>query len=247
VYVAASSQCFADLPFSEACQQLTELEYDRVEIWLDAAGKHLSAAQVAADPEAFLKTYREVTRLTPVAFDLEQDVPIEVFEGICRVAKFMRVTQITIPSAELGTPFNEEVDRLRKRLLLANQSGLRLSLTTRIGQLTEDPRTAVELCQAIQGLGLTLDVSHYLVGPHAGQSHDSVFPYVYHMHLRDTSPTELQVPVGLGEVDYGRLVAMLRRYDYQRALSVNILPHLLKGSDRALEMRKLRMLLETLL
>jgi sugar phosphate isomerase/epimerase len=53
--------------------------------------------------------------------------------------------------------------------------------------------------------------------------------------------------VGLGEVDYSRIIAQLRRYDYTRALSVEILPSLLNGQDRALEMRKIRMLLETLL
>jgi len=247
VFVAASSQCFSDVKFEEACQQLADLEYDRVEIWMHNAGTHLSPQEVGADPERFAHRYREQTRLTPIAFHLEDDVPLELFDGICRAAKLLRITQITIPSAELGTPFNEEIDRLRSRLLISNRSGLLLSLKTQIGRLTEDPRTAVELCQAIQGLGLTLDVSHYIAGPHANHSYDPLFGYVYHIHFRDTSPTQLQVPVGLGEVDYARIISMLSQFHYHRALSVEVLPGLLAGADRSLEMRKLRMLLETLL
>ena len=53
--------------------------------------------------------------------------------------------------------------------------------------------------------------------------------------------------MGLGEVDYSRIIGQLRRYNYMRALAVEILPALLNGQDRALEMRKIRMLLETLL
>ncbi len=214
---------------------------------MSTTGNHLNPIAVGENPEKFLAAYREATRLTPVAICLEDDVDAATFEGICKVAKLLKITQITLPAGQLGTPFNEEIDRLRSRLSTTNFSGIKLSLKTRAGHLTEDPRTAVELCQAVPGLGVTLDRSYYICGRYANQSSDNIYPYVYHMHLRDTSPTELQVPVGLGELDYAREIAMLRRSGYTRALSVEILPELLGGVDRALELRKIRMLLETLL
>jgi sugar phosphate isomerase/epimerase len=247
VFVAASSRCFEDVSLADACQQITDLEYDKIEIWMDEKSDHMKPSYVAADPERFVTQFRERTRLTAVALCLEEDVSATDFDAICSVAKKLKVTQITIPAATLGTPFNEEIDRLRSRLAAANFSGIRVSLKTKAGHLTEDPQTAVELCQAVPGLGLTLDPSYYMVGRYANQSYDQVFPYVYHTHLRDTSPTEIQVSVGLGEVDYSRVIGQLRRFEYKRALSVEILPSLLKGQDRALELRKIRMLLETLL
>ena len=182
-----------------------------------------------------------------MAINLQEDVQLDVFETLCKVSKMLKITQITIPAATLGTPFNEEIDRLRSRLAASNSAGIRLSLKTKTGHLTEDPQTAVELCQAVPGLGLTLDVSYYICGRYAGQNYDQVFPYVYHVHLRDTTPNQVQVPVGLGEVDYSRIISQLRRFNYNRALSVEILPEWLQGHDRALELRKIRMLLETLL
>lgn len=247
MFVAASSRCFEDVSLAESCQQISDLGYDKIEVWMDEKSEHLKPSVVAANPERFFTQFREWTRLTPVALSMEDDVSASEFDGLCRVAKMMKITQITIPAATLGTPFNEEIDRLRSRLAAANFSGIRVSLKTKTGYLTEDPQTAVELCQAVPGLGLTLDPSYYMIGRYANQSHDQVFQYVYHTHLRDTSPTEVQVSVGLGEVDYSRIIAQLRRYDYTRALSVEILPSLLNGQDRALEMRKIRMLLETLL
>ena len=136
----------------------------------------------------------------------------------------LRVTQITLPASPLGTPFNTEVDRLREFVRLASEDGIRLSIKTEGGHLTEDPHTAVELCQAVRGLGLTLDPSYYMLGPNAGRSYDQVFPYVYHTHLRDSTSQSLQVQVGLGELDYTRLINQLKRRWYNRALSIEILP-----------------------
>lgn len=247
MFVAASTQCFGDRIFADACQQLSDLEYDRIEIWMDEESDHLKPSLVAESPERFLTLYREMTRLTPVAVCLAHDVPSETFAGVAKLAQMMRITQVTVPSSPLGTPFNEEIDRLRALLAIANQHGVRLSIKTKTGDLTEDPRTAVELCQAARGLGITLDPSYFICGPHREASFDQVYPYVCHVHLRDTTATELQVPVGLGEIDYSRLINHLRRENYRRALSVELYPSLTKDADRALEMRKIRMLLETLL
>src|SRR5262249_23274132 len=70
--------------------------------------------------------------------------------------------------------------------------------------------------------GLTLDPSHYIAGPHQGKPFDQVYPYVRHVHLRDTgrTPEEFQVRVGQGEIEYGRIVAQLACYHYDRLFSV---------------------------
>jgi sugar phosphate isomerase/epimerase len=247
VFVSASTHCFGDRTFEDACALFVELEFDKLEIWLSESGPHLKPAEVAQDPEQFFARYRETTRLTAVGFCLAQDVPAATLAGITKAAKIMRVTQITIPASPLGTPFNTEVDRLREFVRLTSADGIRLSIKTESGHLTEDPHTAVELCQAVRGLGLTLDPSYYMVGNNAGRSYDQVFPYVYHTHLRDSTSQNLQVQVGLGELDYTRLISQLKRQGYNRALSVEILPSPENAAERPLELRKLRMLLDTLL
>lgn len=249
MHIAASTRCFSDFSFEEACHQISDLEYDKVEIWLseESRADQLKPAAVVADPEQFVVRFRETTRLTPVAICLEENVDAAVLAGISKLAKQMRITQVTVPASPLGTPFNTEIDRLREFINITNQDGVRLSLKTKTGYLTEDPHTAVELCQAVKGLGLTLDPSYYVCGPARSENYDLVFPYVYHLHLRDSTPGQVQVQVGLGEIDYSRLIGQLRRQNYNRALSVEILPEPNDEERRPLEMRKLRMLLDTLL
>jgi sugar phosphate isomerase/epimerase len=248
MFVAASTRCFSDKGFAEACHLITDLEYDKVELWFDDNSQHLRPSEAVKNNENFFAQYREVTRLTPVAFTLEHDVPATVLHDLCKLAKLMRVAQITVPASTMGTPFNEEIDRLRNFVRLANQETIRLSIKTKTGTLTEDPRTAVELCQSVRGLGLTLDPSFYHCGPHSARGIDALMPYVYHVQLRDTSATQLQVQVGLGELDYTRLITQLRKENYERILSVELYPELYDAEiNRLLEMRKLRMLMETLL
>lgn len=226
---------------------MTDYGYDRVELWCQPDGKHLPIADVIDDPDAFALRFRETTRLTPTAIFAGFEISAEQLRGLIPAAKLLRVTQISVPSSELGTPFNTEVDRLREYVAIAREDGIRISITTETGHLSGDPHTAVELCQAVPGLGLTLDPSHYICGPHSNESFDQVFPHVFHTHLRDSTPKELQVPVGRGEVDYSRLITQLEREKYNLALSVDINPSGLDEEALALEMRKLRMLLDSLL
>ena len=247
VFVSASSRCLANRPLFEACSVLTDLGFDKIELWLDESGDHLKPSELTGDPDGFSARLRDNTRLTPVACHLAGDVTADVMEALCKAAKLIRVAQITVPASPLGTPFNTEIDRLRDFVKIGGENGIRISIKTEIGHLSEDPRTAVELCQSVNGLGITLDPSHYICGPHAGESYDQVFPYVYHVQLRDTSPQELQVPVGLGEVDYNRLISQLQKENYRLALSADLDGTGLDADTLALEMRKLRMLLDSLL
>jgi sugar phosphate isomerase/epimerase len=111
--------------------------------------------------------------------------------------------------------------------------------------MSQDPNTVVVLCDNVKGLGVTLDPSHLIYGPHGGASYEQLMKYTCHIRLRDTSKEQLQVRVGQGEVEYGKLVSQLNKVGYSRALCVDILP--MDEVDHAGELRKLRLLLESLL
>lgn len=245
--VAASTRCFSDLPLTQTYFHLDDLGYDKIELWFDEDRGPLRPSELVKDPERFCARYREMTRLTPVSFCLDTDLPGPQFEVFTRVAKQLRVPQITVTSAKLGTPFNSEVDRLKELTRIGVEDGIVVSFKCRIGHLSEDPRTAVEVCQAVPALGITYDPSVYLNGPQKGAAHDGIFRHVFHVHLRDTSRDQFQVPVGLGQVDYARIINQLERSQFTRTLSVELLPELLDVSTRGIEMRKIRLLLESLL
>ena len=118
---------------------------------------------------------------------------------------------INIPAAPADADLGAEVTRLTGLARLAQAEGVMLTVETHSRTLTGDPGKAAELCRQVPGLGITLDPSHYLVGTHPAQDYDDLFPHVRHVRLRDTAPDRLQVRVGQGQVEYGRIVSPLAR------------------------------------
>lgn len=251
MFVAASTECFPQLSFGDAIQRLVDLEYTRVEFCLRESSPQLKPSQVHANLEKAIHLCRDTHRLTPVAYfaDIagEGDEYYAQFLSCCKLAKATKVVVVGVPSAELGTPFNAEVERLRELVRIGSLEGVVVGLKTEVGRMTQDPDTAVVLCDQVKGLALTLDPSHYVCGPHGGNNYDQVMKYVCHVQLRDTSKSALQVRIGQGEIEYNRLITQLSRFKYNRALSVNIVEQPDSGIDHMGEMRKMRLLLESML
>jgi sugar phosphate isomerase/epimerase len=249
VFVAATSRCFADLPLDEALLRLVDLEFSHVEIMIHESGGHLRPSEVQQDLERAVRICRLTYRLTPVAYSVDIEAPEEEYYGqfaaCCRLAKATKVVTVTVRSAELGTPFNAEVERLRALVDIATMEGVRVGLLTETGRMSQDPSTAAVFCDSVKGLGITLDPSHYICGPHAGGNYEQVMKHVCHVRLRDTSKEKLQVRIGQGQVEYGRLISQLGKHHYSRALCVDVLP--MPDVDQNAEMRKIRLLLESLL
>jgi sugar phosphate isomerase/epimerase len=249
VFVAASTRCFPDLPLDEALVRLVDLEYTRVEIVVHETDGHLKPSEVHGDLDRAVHICRQTQRLTPVAYSVDIEAPeplyYEQFTSCCRLAKATKVVTLAVRASELGTPFNAEVERLRAMVSIASREGVVIGLVSEVGRMTQDPSTAMVICDNVKGLQLTLDPSHYVYGPLAGVNYEQLLKYVCHVRLRDTTKDQLQVKVGQGNIEYGRLVSQLGKYNYNRALSVDILPT--PELDQASELRKMRLLLESLL
>jgi sugar phosphate isomerase/epimerase len=256
MFVACSTLCFARESLDGALRQIAELEFDKFELALTENGQHLKPSEAGDNPEAALQRVRGGPSLIPSALSLDfgtvdwsDPVTHARFDGLCRLAKALSVAVLTIDAAPIGTPVQDEINRLTRLVSSTMRQGLVLALLTHSDTLTADPKAAVELCQAVPGLVLTLDPSHFLQGPHRNVDFDIVFPYVHNVHLRDTglAPGEFQVRIGQGQVDYARIITQLQRYGYNRALTVSIVDRIENPFNREVEIRKLKLLLETLI
>jgi sugar phosphate isomerase/epimerase len=253
VFVACSTLCFAKHPLERALRIIGELEFSKLDVPIHEHGPHLRPSEVAADVGLAAQRIRIGPSLTPAAFSVEigADDP-EVYQrhlrAVCRLARLSTVSIITIPAATVGTDLAKEVDRLTPLVHVAQAEGIVLTVPTRANTVTETPDMAADLCKRVPGLGLTLDPSHYIAGPHQGKPFDQVYPYVRHVHLRDTGrgPDQFQVRVGQGEVEYGRIIAHLARFGYNRLLTVDIRETPQAPFVMEAEVRKLKFLLESL-
>jgi sugar phosphate isomerase/epimerase len=244
--------CFGRCGLEDALRIIGELRFSKFDLAIHEHGRQLKPSEVTADVHAAAARLRYSPGLSPVAFSVEIEAGEEEYgkqlHAICRLARISAVPLLTLKPASVETPLDQEVRRLSRLQRIADGEGILLTVSTLIGTHTQTPESAVELCERVRGLGLTLDPSHYTAGPHQGKSYDVVFPHVRHVHLRDTgrAPNQFQVRVGQGEVEYGRIVSQLTRYRYSRALSVDIRD--IPDAPFAMEpeVRKLKYLLESL-
>ena len=254
MFVACSTLCFAKYPLDRALRIIGELEFSKVDVAIHEGGPHLRPSEVADDVALAAHRIRIGPSLTPGAFSVEiaadddQEYRKQL-RAVCHLARLSTVATVTIAAAPRGTDVAAEVKRLTPLVRLAQAEGIVLTVETRMATVTENPDTAVELCERVPGLGLTLDPSHYLAGPHQGKNYDQVFPFVRHVHLRDTGkdPSQFQVRVGQGQVEYGRIISYLSRHHYDRLLSVEIVDVPDAPFVMEQEVRKLKYLLESLI
>jgi sugar phosphate isomerase/epimerase len=253
VIVACSTLCFGRYPFDRALEAIAELGFNKVDVAIHERGPHLKPSQVAADLGGTAQRLRTGPGLTACAFSvaIETSDPLESREqlaALCRLARVTSVPLITLAAARVGTPIDAEVKRLTDLTGIASREGIILTVATLAATLTETIETTVALCQRVPGLGVTLDPSHYVAGPQQGRGWDPLYPYVRHVHLRDTGrgPNQFQVRIGQGEIEYGRIVAHLARHHYDRVLTVDIRD--IPDAPFAMEpeVRKLKYLLESL-
>ena len=123
MFVAASTGCFPDFPLTDALERLADLEYTNVEIVAHESGGHMKPSAIAADLDGAIRICRQPHRLTTVAYASTSRPPASILRAIRRLLqarpKATKVVALTVRSAELGTPFNAEVERLRRLVSIA--------------------------------------------------------------------------------------------------------------------------------
>jgi sugar phosphate isomerase/epimerase len=252
VYVACSTLCFSELSLEEALRTVREMQFPKADLAIHESGPHLTPSDVAADLGRIAQKLK-AANLPLAAFhfvvgDPNAEAARSQLRAICRLARVSTVPLLTVPAAPIGADFDAEVSRLQAWVRTASADGVMLTVETHSATITADPIGAVELCRQVPGLGLTLDPSHYHTGPHGPVNYDALFPFVRHVRLRDTGsrPEQFQVRVGQGDIEYGRIIAQLDRYHYDRALTVDVRDVGDHDFEAEPEVRKLKYLLESL-
>lgn len=249
MFVAASTRCFPNLPLDLCLEKLADLEYTAVEVVIGTKPGDLNPDFMEADPVRAVRLIQSCRQVTPVAFffDIAPDDPryFEKFVQCVKLAKAVRIITIVVLSSPLGTPYNEEIERLRRMCQLGIVNGITISVLTQKDCITDSIDSIHSLCRSIPELSIALDPSWFIFDRPKPIDFDSITGYVSHVRLRDTTQTNFQVQLGQGVLEYNKLIIQLNQMKYDHALCVDLAP--LSRIDQESEMRKMRMLVESIL
>ncbi len=252
MYVACSTLSFSKLSLEDALRTVREMRFTKADLAIHDDGPHLSPAEVTADVTRTAQRLK-AANLPIAAMHLSIGCPDPAearvqFRAVCRLARVSTVPLVTVPAAAAGSDLDAEVRRLTAWAKIAETEGVILTVETHSATVTADPFGAAELCRRVPGLALTLDPSHYHIGAHGTLDYDNLYQYVRHVRLRDTgkTPEQFQVRIGQGELEYGKIVSLLDRARYDRALTVDFRDIPDSAFPVEPEVRKLKYLLESL-
>jgi sugar phosphate isomerase/epimerase len=234
-HVVVSTLGWSKLPLEDAYAAIAGLEFGQADLALHEGWAHIAPSALADGGEPAVRREAQRIRELVARLEMKRTAAANVGLGtpdpaeqarrlgaVCDLAAALDVPVVTIGAARRGTPEAEEAARLRALLAVAAARGVTLTVETHSAQLTELPDVAVRLCQAVPGLGLTLDASHYYAGPNAGADFSAVYPHVRHVHLRDAGDDwdHIQMPAGSGRVDFGAIVRGLDAAGYSGKFAI---------------------------
>lgn len=105
-------------------------------------------------------------------------------------------------------------EELNWRLERITATGLSFGVEAHVGSPFINPLDAKALIDAVPGLSLTLDYTHFIRNGYAQGEVDILLPYASHFHARGARKDRLQVSITDNIIDYARIMNNLKALDY---------------------------------
>ena len=151
------------------------------------------------------------------------------FSAAVRVAEELGIRGLTVLP---GVTWAEDsarawtvcVEELSWRVAEAAAAGVETRIEAHAGSIAPVPELAARLCEEVQGLRLTLDLSHFELQSVTLDRMLTLVPLAGHLHVRGAKPGAIQVRWRDNETDLEALVTALREVGYAGAFCVEYVP-----------------------
>jgi sugar phosphate isomerase/epimerase len=239
--LTCTSFSFPLLSFEDSARVIALMGIPKLDVGAHQGGPHIQPAEVEESPRAvaerirravgeaglgvsdFFATFGDGFRDRPVNSlnPAEREANLRRFRAIVQVSKSIGAKGITIlPGVvwdELGPEesFEIAVRQLRQLLPVAHDAGLRLSVEAHLESVVEPPDRALALMEAVPGLQLTLDYSHFIANGYQPEDVHPLVKHAGHFHARQARRGFLQTGHRDGTLDFADIVPRLHAAGYK--------------------------------
>ncbi|MEA3407735.1 MAG: TIM barrel protein [Chloroflexota bacterium] len=127
-----------------------------------------------------------------------------------------------------GHTLEEDFERAAEEMHLAVKKGQEYDLLTRIephvSSVTWTPSLAVQMVEAVPGLTLTVDHSHFIFHDIPYEQIALMHPHASHWHARQAKPGDICCTTEEGEIDFERIVTELKETGYEGTICLEFTP-----------------------
>ena len=233
--LTCTSFSFPLLSFERALQAIALLDIAKCDVGAHEGASHIQPSEVEADPVGVADRIRRATDAAgltvsdffPTFGHGFRDRPVNTPDPLTRAANTARFRAIVACARRIGAngitllpgvvwpelgeerSFELAVSALTELVPIGRDDGLRLSVEPHLESVAEAPVLAEQLCEAVPGLRLTLDYSHFVAGGHSAESVHPLVRQAGHFHARQAGPGRLQAGSKDGSLDFADIVGRL--------------------------------------
>ena len=270
--IGCATFSFGDLTLEESAEVVKGLGFNLVDVgagWSKYQQVH--PAEAAEDPQGhadIIKKWMEkhglaISELFVMQFEDSPNHPDpesrartqKRFEGLatfCQKAGFESIMMLPGGVNEGQTEeeaFDTSVAELQKMVAVAQEKGIQCNVEPNGGSVAGTPDDGARLCEAVPGLGLTLDYHHQL---QLGFNVDQIEPmhkYAKHFHAKQSAQDEFEVKPDAdnGVIDFNRLMRKLKEDNYDGVVTIEFVaaPDVIEaGWDMKEETGKMKQVIE---
>jgi sugar phosphate isomerase/epimerase len=150
---------------------------------------------------------------------------MEFVRGAAHFSKLIGSPGITIlPGVDhversLAENLAVSAEYLRRAGAIGSEHGIEVRFEPHMGSVTDTPELALQLIDAVPGLKITLDYSHFLLQYIPIERIHAMIPHTGHVHVRQARFGKLQVAHAEGMIDYQDVISRLKAVGYNGALT----------------------------
>jgi len=242
--IACSTAIGTSRRLPDVLEQIAMLGFDAVEIMCFPGWAHLEPADLVEQGPAITAEVLEVLGALGLqtvglntkpsgevnsSFASDQEQHAREAAALCALAEDLGAAVVTVPAGSLLPGVSAEeavalsVRALQQWVAAADDHGVRLAIETHQGSLAEQPAEALQLLEAVPGLWITYDPSHYTAAGVPLSASLPLFDRIAHCHLRNARLGCFQERMDRGLLDLDWVLRNLNERGYEGAISIEYL------------------------
>jgi len=238
--LACADFAFPLLPHEAALQLISMMGIKGVDIGLFENRSHLWPSREFQDIDTSAKTLKKTLddlELIPADIFLQVDLDFKdyainhpdatrrsqardcfhktlEYTAICQCDHITILPGVSFESESYADSFNRCRDEFSWRLEQAKPYGITLGTEAHIGSLVPKPEQAEALIQAVPGLTLSLDYTHFTQAGLPDADVEPLIQYASHFHARGARKGRLQTSFKENSIDYQRVLEAMEAAQY---------------------------------